>query len=199
MELVSSGYTHTGTFTNKDATSKSYTIICQNIGGTSNQKTFTFNTDPAPASCPQGQVKDSTGYCHPPCPTGQTWNETSKICESNNQPTFDITNINSSPNQSGIANTFTWTSEADTCNVYTNDKATRLNPSASTKSGNNFSATVPAQNMSNAPGSYLYYIKCYSGTRTPSDNIEKDSSDPAHTGWKSLYYNTLLSNRYFLG
>jgi hypothetical protein len=160
-----------------------YKVECDNVGGTNTRKDITFNV--IEASCPTGQIKDSTGYCYTPCPSGQTWDEVSRICKTSNQPTFDITNINSSPNQSGAQNTFTWTSEADTCNVYTNDKATRLNPSASTKSGNNFSAIVPSQNMSNPPGSYLYYIKCYSSTRSPSTNIEADASDPSHTGWKS--------------
>lgn len=164
-----------------------YKVECDNVGGTNTRKDITFNvidTSTLP-SCPQGQVANAGETCHTPCSSGTTWDEGSKTCKSNNQSTFDITNINSSPNQSGAQNTFTWTSEADTCNVYTNDKATKLNPSASSKSGNNFSAIVPSQNMSNPPGSYLYYIKCYSATRIPSDNIEKDASDPTHTGWKS--------------
>ena len=71
----------------------------------------------------------STNTCS--CPSGTTWNGSTCAAAPS---TFNITSISSNPNQASTANTFTWVSEADTCNVYTNDKATRLNPSASTKS-----------------------------------------------------------------
>ncbi len=160
------------------------------------------------SSCPTGQTRDDSpsGTCHVPCSSGQTWNDTTKQCVTSSCPTgqemiagvckdtFDITNISSNPNKTNTANTFSWTSSADTCNIFTNDKATRLNPAASSKSGNNFSATVPANNMPLNPGNYAYYIKCYSASKFTSSNLEKDNIDPDHTGWKSYTVNISNTN-----
>lgn len=140
-----------------------HTIGCTNIGTPNNDANSSFTV--VKKSCPANQVLVG-GVC---------------------VDSFDIKNISSNPNQTSTATTFTWTSEANTCNVYNYDKSTRLNPTSSTRSGTTFSAVVPGYNMPSNVGSYAYYIKCYSATKYPADSLEKDTD--IKTGWKSYTIN----------
>lgn len=120
----------------------------------------------ATTTCPSGQLKDSLGNC---------------------RNTFDILNVASTPNKPATDNTFTWSTLADVCNIYANDKATKLNTANPTKAGNNWTGIIPASNMGSGTGSRLYYIKCASTNnpkRLPDTTLEKDVSDE-FTGFRA--------------
>ena len=169
-------------------------------------------------TCPNGQSYNSnSGKCEndtPTCPNGQSYNAYYDRCEPDSCPAgqelvggscqpiiqyFNISSINVSPKETGKNNTFTWYSEADTCNVYSYEfqygsfTGVRLNPSASTKSGNNFSAIVPSQNMPSSAGNYGYYIKCQStdASRESVESLRPTWDNDIYTGWK--YYTVTLT------
>lgn len=128
--LVASDY---GPHTNTGDYALSYTIIlntngnfrleCDNIGGTNTRKRLNFTVY---VNCPDGQVADTNGYCHAPCPTGTVWDADTKQCVEDSTSVFNIVNIVSNPNIVQTANTFGWYSGGDICNFNTENKNTKL-------------------------------------------------------------------------
>lgn len=97
--------------------------------------------------------------------------------------TFDILNIASTPNEVAKSNNFTWTSTAETCNVYNDTKSTNIGTGS--KSGSSWSATVSSSNIRTTAGNQTFYIKCYDAIDYPATTLGTDP-DP-HTGWSSPY------------